>query len=261
MLVLCWLFGCTLLMSAASSKLVTYIWPVFPALAILAAVVWVRLLDGVLSEPARRWFVRNFWSAGLCGPVALPIALLVAQRELDVRFSWIEWGVTLTAALAPWAALAWWRFGRPHGALVAGIGSVAVQFAAVMIVLAPHAAQVNTARDLARHFNALGRVPSRVVIVEDRVGSVIFYLDPHLRARLVPGQFEPLRASRLGELSEPPPDALIAVADWRLKRVRRYFDPENVRFEQSGRYRLYTPTELKTLQDTTLAGRDATVRR
>ena len=47
----CWFVGCTLLLSVSHSKLVTYLWPVFPAVAILAAVVWVRKIEGVMCAP------------------------------------------------------------------------------------------------------------------------------------------------------------------------------------------------------------------
>lgn len=261
LLLLCWLLGSTLFLSVASSKLITYIWPVFPAMAILVAIVWIRLLEGTLSEPARRWFTQNFWSAGLCGPVALPIALVVAQLVLDIRFSWAEWTVTLLAAFTPWAALLWWRAGRLQGALLAGIGSTVAQLAVVMVVVGPYAAEVNTARDLARHFNALGKVPSRVVIVEDRIGSVIFYLDPSLRAGLVPGQFEPIRASELGTMPEPPADGLIALAQQRLKRAQRYYDLDGIEFERTGRYRLYTPTQWQAIRPAAIAAPAVPVRR
>ena len=261
LLLLCWLFGSTLFLSMAGSKLVTYIWPVFPAVAILVALVWIRLLEGALSEPARRWFTRNFWSAGLCGPVALPIVLAVAGRELDIRFSWAQWTATLLAAITPWVALAWWRAGRLHGALLAGIGSTVVQFVAVLVVVGPYAARVNTARDLAQYFNALGEVPSRVIIVEDRVGSVIFYLDPPLRAGLVAGQFEPIRAKRLGEMPEPPSDGLIAMAQRRFRRAGRYYHLDEIEFERTGRYRLYTPTQWKAIRTAAVSVGGVPVRR
>ena len=61
-LLFCWLIGCTLLLSVAHSKLATYIWPVFPAVAVLAAVGWARLLDGVLMDNARRRWSGPFFS-------------------------------------------------------------------------------------------------------------------------------------------------------------------------------------------------------
>ena len=71
----CWLVGGTLLLSLAHSKLVTYLWPVFPAVAILAAVAWARLWEGTLSPPARRLLGGVFWMTCLVGPAVLPAAL------------------------------------------------------------------------------------------------------------------------------------------------------------------------------------------
>ncbi len=51
-----WLIGWTLLMALAGSKLATYVWPVFPAMAVLAATAWMRLIDGTLAAAARRSF-------------------------------------------------------------------------------------------------------------------------------------------------------------------------------------------------------------
>ena len=59
-LLLCWLIGSTVLLSVSNSKLVTYIWPVFPAVAILSALGWARLLDGRLLQNAARLFAPLF---------------------------------------------------------------------------------------------------------------------------------------------------------------------------------------------------------
>ena len=59
-LLACWLIGGTLLLSLAQSKLVTYVWPLLPAVAILAAVAWSRAADNTLSDGARRWLERTF---------------------------------------------------------------------------------------------------------------------------------------------------------------------------------------------------------
>jgi dolichyl-phosphate-mannose-protein mannosyltransferase len=247
-LLICWLLTCTLFLSMASSKLVTYIWPVFPPTAILAAVVWCRLLSGELSTPARRWFAGNFWSASLIGPLAVPVAMIVAQEVLDIRFGPFQWVFGLAAGFSTWIPILFWRAGRAEGALISGTSAMAVQFAAVMIVICPYAAGVNSARDLAEHFNRMGRVPSKVMIVEDRVGSVVFYLNPELRNALRPGQFEPVSARQMDEAAQFAPDKIIAIAQVRVDRARRYFDLDAIPFETAGRYRLYRPCELRPVE-------------
>jgi 4-amino-4-deoxy-L-arabinose transferase-like glycosyltransferase len=253
---ICWLLACTLFLSMASSKLVTYIWPVFPPTAILAAVVWCRLLDGKLSVPARRWFAGNFWSASLIGPAAVPAAMIVAQEVLEIRFGPFEWAFGLAAGFSTWIPILFWLSGRAEGALISGTGAMAAQFAAVMIVIGPYAAEVNSARDLAEHFNRTGKVPSKVMIVEDRVGSVVFYLDPDLRKALRQGQLEPVRARQMDQAARFSPDKVVAIAEARLPRVSRHFDLDAIPFQSAGRYRLYQPGELRPIEKTAL-GADA----
>ena len=247
-LVLSWLIACTLLLSLAGSKLITYVWPVFPALAILAAVVWVRLLDDRLTNPARRWFSLSFWSLCVSGLPVLPVMLFAAQAEWGVRFSWFVWAVAAAGGSCCCVPLALWHARRYHQALVAGTLVIAGQFVFILAVIAPHAAQVNSARDLAGHFNRLGRLPPRVVVVEERIGSLVFYLDRHLRARLRPGQLESVGAKRMAELSRREPGTVIALAQQRVKKACRYVDLTGLAFQRAGRYRLYSPGQLQPLE-------------
>ena len=53
LLLACWAIGCTLFLTFCRSKLLTYIWPVFPAIAILAAVVWTRKIEDGLTDAAK----------------------------------------------------------------------------------------------------------------------------------------------------------------------------------------------------------------
>ena len=71
----CWLIGWTLFLTAAQSKLATYLWPAFPAVAILAAVAWTRLIEGTLTNAARRSFSRTFVWSSWSGPIVLPAAV------------------------------------------------------------------------------------------------------------------------------------------------------------------------------------------
>ena len=255
-LLICWLLTNTLFLSMSSSKLVTYIWPVFPPTAILSAVVWCRFLDGELSAPARRWFAGNFWSASLIGPVAVPVAMIISQEVLDVRFGPSEWAIGLAAGFSTWIPVLFYQAGRARGALISGTGAMAAQFAAVMIVICPYAAGVNSARDLAEHFNQTGRVPSTVIIIEDRVGSVVFYLDPDLRKALRQGQLKRTRAKRIGEADQFAPDNVFAIAQCRVDRVQTYCDLDAIPFETAGRYRLYRPHQLRPFEIAS-AGTDA----
>lgn len=248
LLLLCWLIGGTLFLSAAHSKLITYIWPVFPPLAVLIAVVWARLIEGRLTPSAARWMDRSFCVSCLAGPAILPIGMIVAQSVLHMRFSGPQWVLGVLAGLTCWVPLIFWRAKRPAMAMCLGSLTLAVQFAVALAVIGPPASRVVSAGDLARYFNRCGRIPARVVLVEDRVGSLVFYLDPRLRAGLKEGRFQPIRAQRLPTLRVDEPDTLIVLADWRVRRAQRYVDLRGIPARQAGRYRLYTPAQLKTLQ-------------
>lgn len=252
-LLLCWLISCTLLLTVAKSKLITYIWPVFPPIAILLAVVWGRMIEGRLTESARRWLAQNFAFSCLVGPVFLPIGLLIAQIALDFEFPWPVWVLGLIAALLSMVPLLIWRMGRPAEALAAGGMAIGAQFTVIMAFIAPPAAAANSARDLAQYLNHLGELPSRIVIVEDRIGSLVFYLDPELRADLQKTQIESIRAWQMPELRVYEPDAVIALAEYKSQWTRKYIDLTAVEGQRAGRYRVYNPSELRTMQNMTAA--------
>ena len=125
----------------------------------------------------------------------------------------------------------------------------------------PHAAEVNSARDLAEHFNQRGRVPSKVMIVGDRVGSIVFYLNRDLRNDLRQGQLQPIRAKRMDEAAQFAPDKIVAVAQVRVDRVQKYFDLDAIPFETAGRYRLYRPSELRPSETADVGTNVGTARR
>jgi len=275
----CWLIGCTLFLSVAHSKLVTYIWPVFPPVAILAAVAWVRLIEGTLTEAARRSLARTFRLSCLFGPVVLPLVMVVVQSEFAVRFSWPVWLIAVLAAAGASAPLGFWIAGRFRAAVSAAMLSVAVQFAVIMAVVFPHVAAAASGRDLADHFNRLGRLPPRLLLLEERIGSLVFYLDRDLRATLTEGQLQYVRAEAVGSrqwavgsrqwavgsrqwavgsrrsgVSDFPPtaycllptDVVVALPERKVYRAVRHLDLTDMAYKSVGRWRLYKAMELES---------------
>ena len=237
----CWLIGCTLLLTLAGSKLATYLWPVFPAAAILAAVGWARLIDGTLSDRARRLFARTFVPSSLAAPAVLALALLMVQRECGMRFTWPVWTAAMLAALGAWVPLWFWFAGRRQAMLAASLLSAAGQFAAIVVFALPQVAEVVSARELARHFNRTGHVPSRVLVAEQRIGSLIFYLDADLRAELRDGQ---LRHAKLAKMSRLDDEGMLVVPEEKVRYARRFVDLSGVEYETAGRYRLYRAADV-----------------
>jgi dolichyl-phosphate-mannose-protein mannosyltransferase len=241
----CWLIACTLLLSAAGSKLVTYIWPVLPPIAILAASVWARLLEGRLSEPARRWFGSNFAPAGWTGPLLLPTALIVLHFAIGLPVPWYVGVLSVLVGFSAWIPSWLWMKGRYAQALPVGTVVPAAHMIFVLAFIAPHLAGEHTARDLAAHFNRQGALPDELVIVEERVGSAIFYLDPTLRAELQPGQIRAERARNIAGLGELDPGSLYVLAESRVDYTGKYLDVEESPWESIGRYRIYRDPELR----------------
>jgi 4-amino-4-deoxy-L-arabinose transferase-like glycosyltransferase len=239
-LLLCWLLGCTLVLSLARSKLVTYFWPVFPAVAMLAAIGWRRLLDGELAPAARQAFGRMLAASCLTAPIAFPLAILVAQAALEVRLPWTVWPWSVVAGLAAWPPLWFWRRGQTQRVLAAATLAVAVQFAVLMTVAMPSVAAALSAPELAAHYNRLGQVPPLVRTVEERVGSLIFYLDPPMRQGLQPDQLRRVRSHELAWLTA---ETVLVVPERRVARAEKKTDLSRRRYEVVGRHRIYGPAE------------------
>lgn len=240
----CWLIAGTALLSAAQSKMVTYIWPVFPAVAILAAVAWSRLLAGELTPAARRLLAATYSSLCLTGPAMLPVTMLVLRSKYHIQFSYLTWGLAVGVAFSSWIPLGFWRSGRLERALALGTVSICAQFILIMTVIVPYVARVNTARDLASHFNTLGELPQKLLLVDDRIGSLVFYLTPELRRQLRPEQIEVAMATEVLRAPISQAGTVVAVAERRLQRLNPKVSLRGAPFERAGQYRIYTPAVL-----------------
>jgi 4-amino-4-deoxy-L-arabinose transferase-like glycosyltransferase len=184
LLAVAWLAGGGLFFSVAGSKLVTYAWPLFPPVAILAATAWDGILGGTASDSARRWTHRALAVACGVGCLALPVAAVVVRRTLGVPI-----GPAAVAAVVVAAALAilpffCWQAGRTAACVTTGYAAVAAQLVVAMTCLVPRAANHWSARDLATRCNAAGRVAGVPEPGRDIPGSLLFYLDPPLRRSL-----------------------------------------------------------------------------
>lgn len=240
-LVWCWLAGDTLLLSLAGSKLVTYLWPVFPAIGILAAWVWAAGLERQASQRVQRAVRRTTLGVAGLSPAALPLALGLVQWQFDLRVAWPVWALGLAISATAWSGL-WLVWGKSLWHVMAGIClSLAVQFVVVMVWVMPLVAEEVSARCLAEHFNRGRALPARLLMVDQRVGSIVFYLDPSLRADLAPGTIRWVRISRL---PAPEPGVLVAVAERDLRRAAQWVQLEGVPYQQAGRFRLYEARSL-----------------
>jgi hypothetical protein len=169
----------------------------------------------------------------------LPLSLVAVHVIYKLEISWPAWIAALAVAIASAAPIWFWRTGRTDQALAAYIFGLSVQFAVFMTIAAPAVGAKFSERDLAAHFNAQGQVPPHVLLVEERVASIAFYLDPKLRAELRPRQLEAFRLAQLEELPAAEPGTVVAVPERRLEQTARYVNLAGVPFQAVGQYRLY----------------------
>lgn len=200
-----WLIGGTIFFSAANSKLITYVWPLMPAIALLAAVAWERIISGT-ATPAARWRV-GLAATVVClgGLPALPAATLVAQRLAGIEVPVAAWALIMPVAAATLLPLALWRHGRPEAAVTAGWGAMAASFVVLMTVVVAPLMRSSSPRDLAAAFNERGSLPPRIVFITKRPHSLAFYLDPALRRTLEPGQVQTVSAEFMRARESTPP--------------------------------------------------------
>jgi hypothetical protein len=229
------------LLSLAQSKLVTYIWPVFPAVAILAAVGWSRLIDGTISPAAKESLRKNFLMSSFTGPFVLPIAVLVLQIAFDLHFGWPVWAASILAGLGTLVPL-WFLF-RSHWQrlLAASALATAAQFLVVVGLVLPVVAEIYSEKALAMHFNeSYESLPGKMYFVEERIGSFVFYLKPELRQAIAVDQLQEIQRPEIALKAEPyPSGSMVIVPKQRVERASEYLELKGHAYSEAERYRLF----------------------
>jgi 4-amino-4-deoxy-L-arabinose transferase-like glycosyltransferase len=223
-----WLAAGFVFLSAGESKLVTYALPLFPALAILAG-------EAIASTGSA--FDRIGYSVYVVTLAIIPIGALVA---LQIKFGdvarnvWIING--LASAAIVYVALSFPRtprIPRPDEPRTPRIPRLASPFPpwplplmalAGLMVASPRAAAWMTGRDAALQLNRGGRLPAHVLVLDERVGSLIFYLDPALRADASPDRVHEAGVAEAIQRSRAEPlDGVVIVRNNLLGRFDRQF--------------------------------------
>ena len=246
-------------LSLGESKLVTYALPLFPILALIVGeyVSTVGSPPGA-SAPAPFEF-RSFHFSREGGWFTLGFAIHVVTLALlpIAGLFLLKWKYS-TVPVYLWAGPAIFGLltidaGRraakaaSMSGFMAGVGRMTLLTIVAMMLVAPHAATWMTSRDLAATLNSAGTLPSRVWIVDERIGSLIFYLDPPLRAQATPDRVavssfpEAVMRARVD-----PPDALFAVRNSQLPRFNRMFPSPPVPDALAGTFTLFRAGTLRT---------------
>ena len=227
-------------LSAGESKLVTYALPLFPALALLVG-------DSIARYDGTRRAIHRAALATMAVCIAgIPVGGLI---ELGRRYGeshanlWLPVGVCAAAGL-----YCVWRATRSAGApaLTSWLAAAAVaSIIGMMVVMRPAAAWM-TARDLASALNADGRLPPRVSVVDERIGSLVFYLAPPLRAEASPERLvETSFTEALSRVRIDDDETIVAVRVGQMDRFRRLFPALPAPDQQAGTFVLYRGRTLK----------------
>jgi hypothetical protein len=134
-----------------------------------------------------------------------------------------------------------WR--RLEAAAALGAALTAVTIVVALSVLVPPVASVTSAQDLAQAINRWGRFPPELWMVEQRSGSLVFYLAPALRRELTAPRVLQLSSPQVPE-QEPVPGTRAAVTDGDVPRLAQYVPVEGLQYERAGHYRVYDAVRL-----------------
>ena len=255
-------------LSIGESKLVTYALPLFPALAIIIGEHIDRVTASgtrSLRRPPSQDASADRRSVGGGGqtddPVftvafathAIALALLPMFGLLAITLKFNEtrpvlWiGLILGALVVLETARRAARSASEYG-LVDGIVRMSAIAILGLTIVTPRAAAWMTARDLAAALNKAGALPSRVSVVDERIGSLVFYLDPPLRAaanmdRLNEASF----AEAIARARVDPADAVLAVRNTQVERFNRLFSSPPVPDTTAGTFTLYRAGTLRAV--------------
>lgn len=211
-----WLAAGFLFLSAGESKLVTYALPLFPALAILTGDA-IATRGEALTGPS--------YAVCAAALAALPPGALLALQLKFGGVASVLWVITGLAA----AAIVFVAFRMPRGPRASGPDprlpwEMSLMAIAGLMVVSPRAAAWMTAKDVAAKLNSDGRLPPHVLVVQERIGSLVFYLDPALRADATAERVDQAGIAEAIQRSRAEPlDGIVVVRNNLLDRFERQF--------------------------------------
>jgi 4-amino-4-deoxy-L-arabinose transferase-like glycosyltransferase len=203
-------------LSAGESKLVTYALPLFPPLAIAAG----EYLD--TSTRRDRSSAMVIWTQTIV-LAAIPLAAAMAFQR---RYESVPAVVWLPIAGLSLLTIDAGRRAR-RADVVRWLAQASIYALVGTMTLVPRMASWMTAKDLAIAINAAGALPSRVSVLDERIGSLVFYLDPALSAEATRQRLDESTFSEaIARARHDPEDALLAVRNTQLAQFNRLFaDP------------------------------------
>jgi len=243
-LVWLWLVACFAFLTLAHSKMPTYMLPVFPAVSLLAADLWTRFLQRQLAPPVERLVHLAFWVTSVPALLLVPGILFATAELADVQFAAWQWGLAIGCSLLAAVPLWLWRRGLFTRTLTFDLGLLGVQFFVVITYVLPSIAQDHSARRIAAWLNERETLPRQVLFLEERVGSVLFYLRPDFREQL---QAERLKRVNLWEFTtevDAAADVLVIIPEREREKLSASIDLSIPPQATVDRFRIYTADTL-----------------
>jgi 4-amino-4-deoxy-L-arabinose transferase-like glycosyltransferase len=235
-------------LSLGESKLVTYALPVFPALALI--------LGELVHEASVRGRRGRLFTGALALHVlllaVLPAATLIALQSRDRGVPSLVW--LLAAVFGLLTLDAGRRAWRAAGDVdrISWLAQASICSAIAMTAALPYAAAWMTGKDLAANLNAGGVLPPRVSVLDERIGSLVFYLDPALRAEASRERLdESTFPEAIARVRHDPEDAVVAVRNSQLEQFNRLFPAPPAPDARAGTFTVFRIGTLRTsLQET-----------
>jgi 4-amino-4-deoxy-L-arabinose transferase len=236
-------------LSLGESKLVTYALPLFPILALIVA---EYLASGNFRVAVRDRVRLAAFGMHVLTLALLPLlALFALQWKFGVVHPYLWIAVVLFSLLTIDAGRRALRSASEYG-FVAWIARASVYALIGMMAVLPRAASWMTSRDLAETLNSGGALPPRVSVLDERIGSLVFYLDPALRAEASAARLDEASFSEaIGRARVDPDDAVLAVRNTQLAQFNRLFATPPVPDARAGTFTIFRAVTLREA----LAGR------
>lgn len=230
-------------LSLGESKLATYAVPLFPILALLIGEYLST--GGFRLESNDRLRVAAFGLHVLALAVLPSLGLLALQWKFDAVHPYLWTAIAVFSLLTIDAGRRAMRSATDYG-FIAWMARASVYTLIGMMAVLPRAASWMTSRDLAETLNTGGTLPSRVSVLDERIGSLVFYLDPALRAEATIERLDEASfAEAFGRVRVDPDDAVLAVRNTQLAQFNRLFVAAPVPDARAGTFSLFRASTLR----------------
>jgi 4-amino-4-deoxy-L-arabinose transferase-like glycosyltransferase len=232
-------------LSLGESKLVTYALPLFPILALVIGDYVARALAGGSGRERFRAFTIALGLQVVVLAATPAAGLLALQWKFNVVHPFVWIGVVPLALLTLYAGRRAAQ-ASTRDDCIAWLARASVFSLIAMMTVTPKAAAWMTARDLAQTLNSGGALPSRVSVLDERIGSLVFYLDPALRAEVSSARLDEASfAEAIGRVRVDPDDAVLAVRNSQLAQFNRLFATAPVPDAHAGTFTVFRAVTLR----------------